>query len=194
MDYISRSLTSATQSISDRLAGSVDVASWMAPWIEMVTDVVWVVVVVLAFVKMPRWAAIVAGSALVAGGSGTIRVFFSTVLWAAQMCAAFPVTFLVSLWTFSILQTRLVQSLGVALGLDVNHDGHVDILDMLHMIVRKVNEALEARGWTGLAASGKGSTAGSSGAAAARRIEQIDERLRAMEAKLDQLLETKKQS
>ena len=101
-------------------------------------EALFVLLVLYIFATLPRVGSIAFAVVWFCGGPWLLRSAWAVI----HACASHPNTLLAFVSAYTLVHTRVFQSVGLALGLDLNRDGSVDARDVIYELYHRASHYL----------------------------------------------------
>jgi hypothetical protein len=101
-------------------------------------EALFVLLVLYIFATLPRVGSIALAVVWFCGGPWLLRSAWAVI----HFCASHPNTLLALVSAYTLVHTKLFQSVGLALGLDLNRDGSVDARDVFYELYHRASHYL----------------------------------------------------
>jgi hypothetical protein len=88
--------------------------------------------ILIGFVYLPRTYMLIGTLATLFIGPALVLLLLGSLALILIAFSVYPITSVLSMWTFFFLTSKVAQVLGRHLGLDQDKDGDCDMLDILH--------------------------------------------------------------
>ena len=137
-------VTSSVSTVSKSFSGYDDIVQrqmqgWLSTfgrvvstYLKPLSNIVYVILMLYGFAKLPANFMLVAGLITIFVGPFLLGLLLQLCAASLSVAAHTPVIVILIAWLFVFLRSALFQTVALAIGLDRDGDGDVDLLDIVH--------------------------------------------------------------